>query len=470
VESDKAHVIGEAKVEGESVVPAAEGTSQWKPPVLSDEEIKSSKLLRNEDEHETTKLEEASKIVEDINKSMQNQIDEEIRKQKTLEKPQAPTPKPVAKVEEQVAPTPRPVATVAPIEDPDIRPIDDDLEEAEVEFSTEVDEPEVQRMPSAWENSKTRVLPVIEEENIDDTQRLAGVALGESLQDDFFKPEVDEEEDEDLPEIEEVEEEQEDGDALIHLTKEERETFSYFMPIDGMELALCKAISGTKKHLQGKRQKGGHIIVQGIQGTGKTKLATSLVKVLQGQVGMPSGNIGKVDGDKLNGKDIGALFAKIPGGCLIIEKAGQMNRETILRLSIMIENDQSGILIILEDTKTGIDRIMKTSPELGKEFTELINIPPFTIDELVEFAKAYADDCECVIDEMGILAIYDRINIIQSLDHPTALSEVKEIMDEAMENADKGGFKKAFERFSFGNKKYDENGYMILREKDFQKY
>ena len=470
VESDKAHVIGEAKVEGESVVPAAEGTSQWKPPVLSDEEIKSSKLLRNEDEHETTKLEEASKIVEDINKSMQNQIDEEIRKQKTLEKPQAPTPKLVAKVEEQVVPTPKPIAPAVPIEDPDIRPIDDDLEEAEVEFSTEVDEPEVQRMPSAWENSKTRVLPVIEEENIDDTQRLAGVALGESLQDDFFKPEVDEEEDEDLPEIEEVEEEQEDGDALIHLTKEERETFSYFMPIDGMELALCKAISGTKKHLQGKRQKGGHIIVQGIQGTGKTKLATSLVKVLQGQVGMPSGNIGKVDGDKLNGKDIGALFAKIPGGCLIIEKAGQMNRETILRLSIMIENDQSGILIILEDTKTGIDRIMKTSPELSKEFTELINIPPFTIDELVEFAKAYADDCECVIDEMGILAIYDRINIIQSLDHPTALSEVKEIMDEAMENADKGGFKKAFERFSFGNKKYDENGYMILREKDFQKY
>ena len=462
VESTKAHVIGEAKTEGEPVVPAIEGTSQWKPPVLSDEEIKSSKLLRNEDEHEATKLEEASKVLEDINKSMQNQIDEEIRKQR-----QAESPKPVAQEPEPVAPIPQ---IDEPTEEPDITPIDDELEEAEVEFSTEVDEPEVQRMPSSWENSKTRVLPIIEEESIDDTQRLADVELGESLEDDFFKPESDVEEDDELPDIAEVEETREDGDALIHLTKEEKETFSYFMPIDGMELALCKAISGTKKHLQGKRQKGGHIIVQGIQGTGKTKLATSLVKVLQGQVGMPSGNIGKVDGDKLNGKDIGALFAKIPGGCLIIEKAGQMNRETILRLSIMIENDQSGILIILEDTKTGIDRIMKTSPELNKEFTELIDIPPFTIDELVEFAKTYADDCECVIDEMGILAIYDRINIIQSLDHPTALSEVKEIMDEAMENADKGGFKKAFERFSFGYKKYDENGYMILREKDFQKY
>ena len=469
VESKKANVIGETHEDGEPVVPAAvpsmEGTTRWKPPVLSDEEIKSSKLLRNEDEHKTTKLEEASKLVEDINKSLQSHIDEELLNQQKI----APVEEPeVPPIKEQKAEPIEPI--VEPAEEPDITPIDDELEEAEVEFSTEVEEPEVKRMPSAWENSKTRVLPVIETENIDDTQRLADVALGESLEDDFFKPDTDIEEDEAESDVEEVEETGEDGEALVHLTKEEKETFSYFMPIDGMELALCKAISGTKKHLQGKRKKGGHIIVQGIQGTGKTKLATSLVKVLQSQVGMPAGEMGKIDGDKLNGKDIGSLFDKIPGGCLIIEKAGQMNRETILRLSLMIDNDQSGILIILEDTKAGIDRVLKASPELSKEFTELIDIPPFTIDELVEFAKTYADDCECVIDEMGILAIYDRINIIQSLDHPTALSEVKEIMDEAMENADKGGFKKAFERFSFGHKKYDENGYMILREKDFQKY
>ena len=129
----------------------------------------------------------------------------------------------------------------------------------------------------------------------------------------------------------------------------------------------------------------------------------------------------------------------------------------------MIENDNSGLLIILEDSKPGIDKLIKSSGELSKEFTEKIEIPPFTIDELVEFAKKYADDCECVIDEMGILALYDRINIIQSLDH---VAEVKVIMDEAMENADSAGFKFPFGRF--GNKKYDEKGYMILREKNFQ--
>ena len=105
----------------------------------------------------------------------------------------------------------------------------------------------------------------------------------------------------------------------------------------------------------------------------------------------------------------------------------------------MMQNDKSGILVILEDSKAGIERLTRLSMEINREFTEKIVIPPFTIDELVLFAKKYAADCECVIDEMGILALYDRINIIQSLDHPTAIQEVKEIMDEAMENADKGG-------------------------------
>ncbi len=466
VEIDKEHIIGKEKPEEETVVDSKSGMSSWKPPVLSEEEIQNSNILRNQDESRQTKLEEASKIVKDINKSLQSHIDEAIGKS----------------------------------EEPEITPITDDeeLEEAEVEISPEVSKPEVERMPSNWEKSKTRVLPRIEEpveedieeteesddlddiydigdeeeESIDDTQRLAVATLGEELDDDLFKPQTDvEEEEDDLPQIapvEEIEEDEDDFDeeTMVHLTKEEKDIFSYFMPIEGMERTLCKALTNTKVYLQGKREKGGHIIVQGIPGSGKTMLATSIVKVLQSQINLPAGNVGKVDGDKLNGKDIATLFSKIQGGCLIIEKAGEMNRETLIRLLLMIENDRSGILIILEDSKIGIERIMNTSGELSKEFTEKIVIPPFTIDELVEFAKKYAEDCECVIEEMGILALYDRINIIQSLDHPTAIAEVKEIMDEAMENADRGGMKKMFERF--GNKKYDDNGFMILREKDFQ--
>nr|MCR4611290.1 hypothetical protein [Lachnospiraceae bacterium] len=381
------------------------------------------------------------------------------------------------------------------------------LEEPEIELSPNVSEPEVQRIPANWETSKTKVLPQInfsegnhlsqqideddedeyvqdpfeedleeadinDDGDIDEVERLADATLRESV-DDLFRSsdnlDVEEDEGDDMedstPRNLTATVSQDDDNAII-LTQEEKNIFSYFMPIDGMEQSICKALYNTRNYLKGKTDTGGHIIVQGIQGSGKTMLATSMVKVLQSQISLPAGNVGKVDGDKLNGKDIGKLFSKIQGGCLIIEKAGEINRETAIRLSLMMDNDTSGILIILEDSKIGIERLMKLSAKLSQEFTEKIVIPPFTIDELVGFAKKYATDCECVIDEMGILALYDRINIIQSLDHPTALEEVKVIMDEAMENADKGGFKFPFGRFAA--KKYDENGFMILREKNFQ--
>lgn len=501
-----------------------EGMSSWTPPVLSDKEIKDSKVLR--DTEDEPKMEEVSKVVTEAATEVK------AKEPKAEPKPiEPPRPEPTAEEvrSEEVKPEaikpkeikPEEVKLTEPdLEEAEITPVEEDaLEEPEVELSPEVNAPEVKRMPPSWETSKTKVLPHIgpdrlgldkwpgetdnkykvnedtdddnddvieedfkeEEKSLDDSQRLAGVTashlLGKDLfaepeQDDIFDEDDDEDDDLDTEEFfshkEEPEEDSEDDDNMITLSPEEREIFSYFMPIEGMEKSLCKALYNTKNHLQGQRDTGGHIIVQGIQGAGKTMLATSIVKVLQSQIGLPAGNVGKVDGDKLNGKDIAKLFQKIPGGCLIIEKAGEINRETAIRLALMMDNDNTGILIILEDTRIGIERLLKLSAELSRKFTERIIIPAFTIDELVEFAKVYAEESECVIDEMGILAIYDRINIIQSLDHPTAVAEVKEIMDEAMENADKGGIKKTFGRFGFNNKKYDENGYMILRERDFQ--
>ena len=288
---------------------------------------------------------------------------------------------------------------------------------------------------------------------------------------------------EELPRVEEVRLEDEEVAAFVdekvlekaiedeipikELTVEEKKVFSYFMPISGMESSICQALTGARYRLERNTNSStGNIIVQGGRGCGKTMMAGSLVKVLQKEIHKPGGNVGKIDGKKLNQKDLQALFKKIQGGCLIIENAGGIDRKTAVSLSLLMENDTSGILVILEDTKAGIERVMSKDASFAKKFTEKITIPVFTIDELVNFGKTYAREMDCVIDEVAVLAMYNRINLIQRVDHATSLTEVKEIMDEAIENAQKGGLKAIFGRI--GSKKYDEEGNLILREKDFE--
>lgn len=260
-----------------------------------------------------------------------------------------------------------------------------------------------------------------------------------------------------------------EGEVLTtKLTADERELFSYFIPIQGMEQAICQVVTGAKQRLATARNSAtGNIIVQGGQGSGKTTMATSLIKVLQSEIGKPNGNVGRIDAERLNGKDIQKLFDKVQGGCLIIENAGEMTRDTTVTLSLLMENDHSGILVIMEDTRVGIERVRNLNPTFAKKFTEKITIPIFTADELVNFGKTYALDEGYVIDEMGVLALYDRIGMIQRLDRPTYLTEVKDIVDEAIEKAEAPGLRGFFGRF--GSHKEDENGNLILMEKDFQK-
>ena len=160
------------------------------------------------------------------------------------------------------------------------------------------------------------------------------------------------------------------------------------------------------------------------------------------------------------------LTEKISGGCLIIESAGKITRETAVKLSRCMENDHVGTLYILEDTEEGIQKALERDSSFAAKFTEKISIPLFTIDELAAFGKAYAYDLNYEIDEMGILALYKRIGNIQKLDHVTTLTEVKEIVDEAIDNAEKGVFKKVFGILT-ATRANDDN-YVILREKDFE--
>ena len=271
-------------------------------------------------------------------------------------------------------------------------------------------------------------------------------------------------EDEYEEEMDYGEDEPESSDTPEELSQEEEELFSYFMPVNGMKEQISEALSGAAKHLD-ENAGFGHIMIQGIHGNGKTVLATSLVKVLQKRTGRPNGRIGKIEGKSLNEKDIAMLFRKIAGGCLIVEKAGDISRETAVRMGLCLETDESDILIILEDTKEGLKKALGRDEKFAKKFTEKIEIPIFTSDELVAFAKAYANESGYDIDDMATLALYNRISNIQRLDEPTNLIEVKEIVDEAIARAEKGGLKKIFSILT--SRRYTEDDYIALREKDF---
>lgn len=255
--------------------------------------------------------------------------------------------------------------------------------------------------------------------------------------------------------------------VIQKLSKEQRELFTYFLPISGMEQQICQALTGAAARLRsGGGASTGNMIIQGGQGSGKTVLATSMIKALQKETGKPNGRIGKIEASVLNQKNVRALLQKVAGGCLIIEKAGGLSKETAQQLGVLLGADQSGVFVIVEDTGKGIRKALSKDAGFAARFSEKINIPIFTSDELVAFGKSYAHDLGYTIDEMGVLALYNCISNIQKLDEATTLSEVKEIVDTAVARAERGGLKKAFSIIA--SHRYDEDDYVILREKDFE--
>lgn len=269
-----------------------------------------------------------------------------------------------------------------------------------------------------------------------------------------------------LPEIK-MPEDIEDEQHAYELTEEQKELFSYFLPVPGMEDQIRQILLGAKSRIGNSvTSLTGNILVQGEEGSGKTVFATSLIKAIQQEIGNEDAKIGKISAESLNNKDFAVLIPKIAGGYLIIDKAGELTRETAIRMSQLMEQNTQGMVVVLEDTRAGIRKAMQLDFGFAKKFTEKVDIPIFTIDELVDFGKSYAKEMECTIDEMGVLALYNRINNIQKLERATTLAEVKDIVDEAIENAEGGGIKKAFG--SIFSKKYNENDYLILHEKDFE--
>lgn len=257
------------------------------------------------------------------------------------------------------------------------------------------------------------------------------------------------------------------GVEEVVLTKEQRALFPYFLPVPGMEAQICQVLKECLNRKKTITSLTGNILIQGPDGSGKTVLAASLIKALQMMTPDAEGRTGKISANALNKKDFNALIPKLQGGYLIIEKAGNLQPQTVERISRAMEGNTQGLVVIMEDSKSRMRALLEQNRIFASKFTSTITIPVFTIDELVDFGKSYAREMECTIDEMGILALYNRISNIQKHDKATTLTEVREIVDHAIESAENGGggIKKTFG--SIFTKRYNENDFLILREKDF---
>lgn len=253
----------------------------------------------------------------------------------------------------------------------------------------------------------------------------------------------------------------------LGLTEEQKKLFSYFVPIRGMSEQLVDVLEQDKvcKKRYGTSRTG-NILVIGHKGSGKTVLAVDIVKAIQKQRRMKQGKVAIITGDALNKKNLISIIQKLSGGALIIEKASKMNDKTIDDLTGLMEEQTGEMLFILEDERRPMEKMLSEYPDFRRKFTSRVELPIFINDELVTFGQTYAKENGYRIDEMGILALYSRIDVLQKEDHFVTVAEVKDIMDDAIEHSQKANVKHLMKRV-FG-KSTDETDRIILKEDDFK--
>ena len=250
------------------------------------------------------------------------------------------------------------------------------------------------------------------------------------------------------------------------LTDEQKKLFSYFVPVRGMSEQLVDVLEQDKNCTNRKgTSRTGNLLIIGNKGNGKTVLAVDVVKAIQKQRDIRQGKVAIVTGESLNKKRIGDIFRKLYGGALIIEKAGQMNEKTLAKLNKAMEQDTGELLVVLEEQRKPLDRLLSSNREFRRKFTSRLEVPIFINDELVTFGQTYAQENGYRIDEMGILALYSKIDSLQREDHAVTVAEVKEVMDDAIAHSQKASAKKLVKRV-FG-KNTDASDRILLSEKDF---
>ena len=245
------------------------------------------------------------------------------------------------------------------------------------------------------------------------------------------------------------------------LTEDEEKLFTYFEKVPGLKEQILDTLCDVQMGAADKTSRTGNVIVMGGRETGKTRLISSLIPAICKELNLDASKVAYVFADQINGKNIAEIVSKMAGGFLVIENANQLTKETVNQLNKAMEFRTDGLIVIIEDEKIGMRKLIARFPKFTSKFTSMINIPVFTNDELVNFAKVYTRENGYTIDQMGMLALYNLISTSQKEDQPMNVGAVKEIIDNAIAKS-KGGLRKLI-----GKKKVNPDGYMVLYEKDF---
>lgn len=248
------------------------------------------------------------------------------------------------------------------------------------------------------------------------------------------------------------------------LREEEEKLFTYFVKVPGMKEQLIDTLCDAQMAAADKTSKTGNIIVMGGRETGKTRLISGLIPAICSELNIPASKVAYVFAEQINGKNIASIVSKLAGGFLVIENANQLIPETVEELNKAMEFRTDGLTVIIEDEKIGMRKLIARFPKFAKKFTSMINIPVFTNDELVNFAKIYTKENGYTIDQMGMLALYNLISINQKEDEPMNIGIVKDLIDNAIAKS-QGGIRKLKRNLS--KKNTDRDGYIVLTEKDF---
>ena len=318
----------------------------------------------------------------------------------------------------------------------------------------------------AAEGGPQEILEILEEPSLREEGQKAPAAQEKRLETEARKAEKTEEAA--SPMLESLEKSLEETISTLppgQLSEEQKKLFAYFTSVRGMNRQLAELLEEDRMR-KDRREDSlvGNIVITGERGNGKSTLAADIVKALQKQRRVKGAKMAKIPAESLNGKDVSEVVAKLGGGALLIERAGNMKTQTAVRLSHAMTRNTGGLLVILEDEKEEIRKLFIRCESLGAKFTRTIEIPVFTNKELVAFGEFYAQEKDCVLDEMAVLALYNRIGNNQTSDHLVNVAEVKEMIDAAIEKRGKKGL--------FGKTKksrLDEFGHLILLEKDFEK-
>jgi len=445
---------------------------------------------RDKEKLESQKVEEESILPDDIRQLMEEleaeaaEIKQNKARREKVEAPEEETVEPLETMEEE---------TVETVETKEEEPIEE-LAEESVQEEEKAEPEEVEEDPFDEESFDEEAFEEVESEDFEEIEEIEeieeseGIKLGDTqaiaisakaLMNDTVVEEPLEKEEQRRPEPSspfdtafivqgryDLEAQSEIG-IKAGLTEEQKKLFSYFVPVHGMSEQIVDVLENDKRcRTRYGTSRTANLLVVGRKGSGKTVLAVDIVKAIQKNRKLKQGKVGIVTAESLNKKDVSHIIEKLHGGAIIIERASKLNKKTVLELNDLMEEQTGELLVVLEEERRPLDKMLALYPDFKKKFTSRLELPVFINDELVTFAQTYAKENGYKIDEMGILALYSRIDLMQREESIVTVADVKEIMDDAIAHSQKMTFKRFLKKL-FGKKK-NKSSRIVLQEQDFR--